>query len=53
MTFLKTQKISPLKTILVKNESSLGENGYFFRILHEILTDNMVSNNFFGPHFDL
>jgi len=29
------------------------KNGYFFRILHEILSDNMVSvYHFFGPRFD-
>ena len=27
------------------------KNGVFFRILHEILSDNMVSVYFFGPHF--
>ena len=40
-----------MKVLLVKN-------GYFFRILHEILSlivysDIMVSVYFFGPHFDL
>ena len=29
------------------------KNGYFFRILHEILSDNMVwVYHFFGPRFD-
>ncbi len=27
------------------------KNGYYFRILHEILSDNMVSIYFFGPPF--
>jgi hypothetical protein len=40
------------KTILAQNESSLGEIRLFFRIIYEILSDNLVSVNFFGPHFD-
>ena len=28
------------------------QNGYFFRILHQILSDNVVSIYFFGPHID-
>jgi hypothetical protein len=41
-----------LKTILAQNESSLGEIRLIFLILYEILSDNLVSVNFFGPHFD-
>ena len=40
------------ETYLAHNESSLGENGYFFRILHEILSDKMVSDYFLGRLFD-
>ena len=28
------------------------KNGDFFRNFHKILSDNMVSVYFFGPHFD-
>jgi hypothetical protein len=38
--------------ISAQNEMSLGEKRLFFRIFFEILSDNLMLVNFFGPHFD-
>jgi hypothetical protein len=45
VVFSKNRIWSKIKVLQVKN-------GYFFRILHPILSDYVVSIYFFGPHFN-